>query len=119
MATSVVHDRDFGLKIGYDATQWICQPSFDEYVSLLNDWIISVIVRGDTPIGAVFRKGDELHVSILPEWRRRWMTKGLIRELFGEGRVTTRVTPNHDYMYDILGRLGFVRQPDGMMIKEV
>ena len=118
MTTAIVDDREMGLRIGYDATDWPWQISFDTYREAVKEWIIQTIVRDGKPIGAVYRKGDELHVSVLPDWRRAWATKGLLRQLFGTGRVTTRVTPGHDEMYGILARLGFKQQPDGLLVKE-
>jgi hypothetical protein len=41
-----------------------------------------------------------------------------LRQLFDGSRVTTKVTPGHDYMYDILKRLGFKESDSGMLVKE-
>ena len=117
MTTRIVDDRETGLRIGYDATDWTQAIPFDAYHQAMKEWIIQTIVRDETPIGAVFRKDDELHVSVLPDWRRIWATKGLLRQLFGTGKVTTKVTPGHEHMYGILARLGFEQHPDGMLVK--
>lgn len=116
MTTKIVDDRRVGLIVGYWATDWSHEISFDDYADRLKDWIIRVIERDGEPIAAVYTKGDELHVSVMPQWRGKWLTKGLLKELFDGKRVTTRVSPGHDYMYSILHRLGF-RGTD-LMVKE-
>lgn len=110
MTTRIVDDWVTGLSVGYKATDWTTDVSFDDYVSALFDWDIKTIVRNEAPIGAIFSLDGEVHVSILPEWRRRWLTKGLLAELTAMADKT-RVTPGHEHMYAVLDRLGF--KPDG------
>jgi hypothetical protein len=118
MTTQLVDDREAALRVGYDATDWSAPVLFEDYRASVKDWIIKAIVRDNTCIGAAFRKGEEVHVSVLPEWRCRWITKGLLRELFSGPRVTTKVTPGHDYMYGILDRLGFKKTDADLLVKE-
>ena len=118
MTTQLVDDRETALRVGYEATDWNAPMVFEDYCAAVKDWTVKAIKRDDSVIGAVYRKNDELHVSILPEWRRVWVTKGLLRQLFSGPKVTTKVTHGHDYMYDILKRLGFKESDGGMLIKE-
>lgn len=118
MTTKIINDRETGLKVGFAATDWSQQIVFDEYAKALENWEIKTIEKDGKPIGAIYQQDDELHVSILPEWRRKWFTKGLYRELFVGKKVTTKVTPGHDYMYDILHRIGFRCAVDGKMVKD-
>jgi len=118
MTTQLVDDRESALRVGYEATDWSAPVLFEDYRNSVKDWIVKAIKRDDEIIGAVYRKDDELHVSVLPQWRRVWVTKGLLRQLFDGSRVTTKVTPGHDYMYDILKRLGFKESDSGMLVKE-
>ena len=117
MATAVINDRALGLTVGYAATSWNAPVTFDQYAQALSDWTIRAIQRNDETIGAVFSKDGEVHVSVLPQWRRQWATKGLLRELLSPP-VKTRIAEGHDYMREILIRLGFAEQPDGMFVKE-
>jgi RimJ/RimL family protein N-acetyltransferase len=78
----------------------------------MEGWTVKALMRGDECIGAVYFRGDELHVSVVPEWRKRWATRAVLQNLFAAPRVTTRVTPGHEYMHGILQRLGFVQQDD-------
>ena len=114
--TGLTDNRDLALKVGYEATDWSVPIAFEDYLSAVADWDVKAIVRDDKCIGAAYFNGDELHVSILPKWRRKWATKGLLSALFAKDRVTTRVTPGHDYMHGVLQRLGFT-QHDGHYVR--
>lgn len=118
MTTRLVPDRSEALKIGYQATDWAQSIDYATYEAALQDWDVKAVERDGKYIGAAFFRGDEMHTSIVPEWRRRWVTKGLLKDLFANGRVTTRVTPGHEYMHDILRRLGFTETQDGWFVKE-
>ena len=118
MPTQIIDDRESGLRIGYEATDWSAPISFETYCAAVKDWVVKAIKRDDLIIGAVYYKDDELHVSILPEWRRLWVTKGILRQLFSGPRVTTKVTPGHEHMYGILKRLGFKESNSGLLVKE-
>ena len=117
MTTRIVDNRDLGLLIGYAATDWAQPITFKQYGSIAADWQVSVLIREQEPIGAIFKRDGETHVSILPKWRRRWATKGLLREILSDMRYT-KVADGHDFMYGILERLGFSRQPDGTVARE-
>lgn len=118
MTTKIVNDRETGLKVGFQATDWSQQILFDDYAKALENWVIKTIQRNDEPIAAIYQKDDELHVSVLPQWRRKWLTKSLYNELFVGKRVVTKVAPGHEYMYDILHRIGFRDAVDGTMVKD-
>ena len=111
-------DRQTALKVGFEATDWTAPVAFDTYADALKGWIIRTIERDGQPIGALYEKDDELHLSIKPEWRKKWLTKQLKRDLFDRKRVTTRVTPGHEFVLPILDRLGFKDDGTGLLIKE-
>lgn len=113
MASRIVDDRNLALRIGYAATDWNYPISFDEHVERAKDWDVRVIERDGQPIGAMFEKDGEVHCSILPDWRRKWLTKGLLRQIIDRPGFHTRVDDGHDYMYGILARLGMTSRPDG------
>ena len=118
MATYLKDDRETGQNIGYVATDWDSVPRFCSYVEFLADWDVKTICRDGEAIGAAFFRGDELHVSILPAWRKRWATKGILRELFDRDRVETRVSQSGQFMIGILERLGFVERDGGTYVLE-
>lgn len=117
MATHLVDDRDMALKIGFQATDWSQPISFEDYASFLQNWDVKAIVRNDTCIGAAYFRDGEVHVSVLPEWRRRWATKGILKDLFADKNAHTRIMPGHEYMYGIFDRLGFKTREDGALVK--
>ena len=91
--------------------------TFEQYTQIVEDWDIKAILKDQTVIGAIYSKNGETHVSILPEWRKRWLTKGLLKEILADMQFT-RVTPGHEFMYNILNRLGYVSQKDGTVARE-
>ena len=117
MTTRLTDDREDALKIGYVATDWHIPMSYERYVEIAADWTVQAIERDNKIIGAMYSKNGETHVSILPEWRRKWLTKGLLKEILA-GMTHTRVTDGHDFMYNILERLGYTPQPDGTVARE-
>lgn len=117
MSTKLVDNRVLALKIGYAATDWTQPIHYADYEKIACDWNLMVLVRNGIPIGTVFRKNGETHVSILPEWRKRWLTKGLLKELLA-GTQFTKIADGHDFMYGVLRRLGFTPQADGTVARE-
>jgi len=91
--------------------------TFEQYAQIVEDWNIKAIVKDNIVIGAIYSKNGETHVSILSEWRKRWLTKGLLKEILADMQFT-RVTPGHEFMYNILERLGYIPQSDGTVARE-
>lgn len=116
-SSMITDNRDLALKIGYAATDWEDYISYEDYANIAADWNVRLISKGETAIGAIYSKNGETHVSILPEWRKRWLTKGLLKEILADMQFT-RVADGHDFMYSILERLGFKRQADGTVARE-
>ena len=117
MATRLTDDRDLALRVGYDATDWSRPISYEDYAGALQTWVVKAIVRNDICVGAAYFNDGEVHVSVLPEWRRRWATRGILAELFAHEDARTRIMPGHEYMYGIFDRLGFKVRDDGMLVK--
>jgi hypothetical protein len=115
-------DRALALWTGYAATDWHEPLPFARYCEAMRDWDVVPVESGERCIGAAYFRAGEVHVSILPAFRKKWACRGFLAELFkraaatsDDGVVTTRVTPGHEYMAGIMERLGFVVQPDGSM----
>jgi hypothetical protein len=117
MTTALTNARDDALLVGFAATDWTEHVGLAEYMAQLKEWNVRAIVRDGEIIGAVYSKDGEVHASVLPKWRKRWATKGLLNEIFS-GQNMTRVTPGHEYMHCILKRLGFSNADDGKFVKE-
>lgn len=117
MSTRIVDNRDLGLQICYLTSNWQTPVTYQQHVDIAKDWDVKVIERNEQPIGAILSKDGEVHCAILPEWRRKWLTKSLLRFIVERPNFHTRVDDGHDYMYDILQRLGMTRRPDGTVGK--
>lgn len=117
MTTLLHDDRSLALKVGYEATDWNNPISYAEYERQLESWDVQAVVRDGECIGAIFRKNGEVHASILPKWRKRWATRGLLRAMFSGEQVKTRVSVGHEYMHDILARLGFKSAENGYFVR--
>ena len=73
--------RAEALKIGYEATDWLKVPGFEEYTEFMDEWTVELLVRNGEPIGAIYTRGPEFHISILPEWRGRWATRSILKRI--------------------------------------
>jgi hypothetical protein len=102
-------NRAEALNVGFFATDWSIDIDYELYEQVMQDWNVRGIYRDDRCIGAVFQKGKEVHVSILPEFRKKWLTKGLLKQLLGDEEIMTQIAKGHDYMEEILMRIGFVK----------
>lgn len=103
-------NRQEAMNVGYFATDWSIDIDFETYKQFLEDWDVKGIYREDRCIGAIFRKGTEIHISILPDFRKKWLTKGLLKQLLSEKEMMTQITPGHEhYVESMLKRVGFVR----------
>jgi len=85
MPTILTDNRDIALEVGYKATDWSSPITFEDYLQSMSDWNVQGIERDGDCIGAVYKKDGEVHVSVLKDWRKRWMTKGLVRSILGSG----------------------------------
>lgn len=113
MTTKIVNNRELALPVGYKATDFTFPLSYTRYLEIAHEWDVKAIIRDEIVIGAIFSKDGEVHVSILPKWRRKWLTKGLLKEIIASPDFFTQVDDGHEYMYDILARLGMRKRPDG------
>ena len=110
--------RSTALQVGYMATDWNEPPRFDQYAASLESWNVRLMMRGPEPIGAVYTKGPEFHVSVLPEWRGRWATRSMLRTLIAEPVSITRVSPGFEHVAGLLLRLGFKDHGGGLFVRD-
>lgn len=109
--------RDEALRVGFLATDWNAPPSYRLYVDALSDWTVRLMLKSGEPIGVVYTNGPEFHVSVLPAYRGRWATRGLLKEVIPQPVAVTRVSDGHERIGGILERLGFERR-DGFYVRE-
>jgi hypothetical protein len=94
--------------------------SFDRFVEIFRDFEFIPVIVNDAEVGAILRKGAELHAVIKEEARCRWMGKKtlkMIDDVMKEhGIVTTQVMNEHEMGHTFAKRLGFVveKQENGI-----
>ena len=101
--------REFGLSIARKALE--DRLTFDD--SLFEDFEIKTLYKNEVPVGTLFIKGPEIHVAILKEHRKRWLSRSLIKEVLNPivkkyGHVITAVMEDNYIGRDFVMRLGFV-----------
>lgn len=116
---SVSNDRQSAIAIGSEAL-------LDRFVGnleqVLPDWNVQLFRDGDKPVGMLMTKGQEIHVAIGNNHRRRWLSRRLIREVLGgiiseHGHATTKVMRDNAKGIDFVERLGFKKErQDDLMI---
>lgn len=86
------------------------------FAESINHYELHPVIVGGKTVGAIMRKGSELHAAVLPTARKRWMTKTVLRfiaETVAEhGKAITKVMPDHEAGHAFALRLGF--KPMGM-----
>jgi hypothetical protein len=110
--------RDEALDTGYCATDWGQPVAWADYVEAMEDWTVRLMVKDGVAIGAVYTQGPEFHVSVVPEWRCRWATRGLLKQIIPFPVAVTRVSPGHEHIAGVLERLGFYRRADGYFVRD-
>lgn len=99
----------------------IC-PGADEYIFKMQ------LIRDHEVIGEVFivqhpddRKGAEVHMEILPDWRKRWLSRQfkerILSSLLGEGKkqaiklfYSTALTPVSPRLLEFFGFIEYNRK---------
>jgi len=109
---SLSDNRNLALSVGHTATDWTSWPSYQDYVLAMIEWDVRLIEKDGEPIGAVYTKGPEFHLSVLPEWRGKWMTRGILKEIIPDPLAVTQVVVGHEDVADMLRRLGFEKRSE-------
>ena len=80
-----------------------------EYHSAVSDWKPIAVCNEDEVIGALLAKDGVIHIGIIPEWRGKWASKRVIREMLKYGTKTTLM---QDESPAFIERIGF-RKKEG------
>lgn len=118
MSTHLADNREEALAVGFLAIDWPEPMPVDQYERAFEDWTVRGIVRDGKTIGTTYVKDCELHVAILPEWRKRWVTRNVLNEMFDMPKVIARPIERSDTMYNYLICLGFEDKGDKTLVKE-
>lgn len=107
MKITIQDRREDALIAGFVGLAGRIDVGFKEFRKRLEDWNVKAFCDGDRAIGMLMTKGDELHVSVLPEARGKWLSRRLIRETFApfEGKAKTKVAPDNKVGRDFVQRI--------------
>jgi GNAT superfamily N-acetyltransferase len=60
----------------------------DAYLRACAAWQVVAVVDDGKPVGALFAKDGVIHLGIVPEWRGRWASRRVIRDMLAYGKRT-------------------------------
>jgi hypothetical protein len=116
------------LQAAYESLQgrFLAAFSFVEFEKFAADWEVTPVrVRGEL-VGAILKRGPEIHACIKPEGFRRWFNKSAKALLDGTieryGYAITRVMNGNTVGMEFVSRLGFEpvgREGDVIIYKKV
>lgn len=117
-----VGDRKARLRLAYLASkERFPGVSFELFCKIFLFWEILPIVRKGLYIGVVFQKEDEVHIAILPDYRKKWAGKWLgplIKSCMKNGVVYTQVPLGDKVRLQLAKRLGWrILESQGKAIK--
>lgn len=75
-------------------------------------------------VGAIMIDGNEWHIAVMPEYRKKWATKGLMKffkdAINKHGKIVTAVSMEHDLGHGFARKLGFknTQTKDGIVYYE-
>lgn len=113
MTITIKNDRAIALAAGVQAlAERLPMLEVDALNKAFESYIVRAFVDGEKPIGMLLERGAEVHVAIIPEYRGRWLSRRLIREVLGSviarcGYVETSVMPNNRAGILFVEALGF------------
>lgn len=87
--------REEAIAAGWVAYSQRLPGMRDAYHRACNGWTVEAVCSGDEVIGALFSKDGVIHLGIVPEWRGRWASRRVIREMLKRG-TKTEIGPTDD-----------------------
>ena len=99
--------RDEAIEAGWLAYRERVPLMESAYRLACESWQVIAVVA-DRVIGALFARAGVIHLGIVPEWRGRWASRRLIREMLGYGKATT-LQPDEADCREFIGRIGFIK----------
>jgi GNAT superfamily N-acetyltransferase len=97
--------RDEATEAGYQACrEELSKFDKEDYRQLMGEWNPVAVCDDEKVIGVLISKNGFVHLAIVPEYRGRWASRRIIREMLRYG-TTTDPGDNDEFVE----RLGFVR----------
>lgn len=108
--------RSKALRVAFDAA---IELIFAKFCADLAEFEIVPITHQSEIVGAILRKGPEVHVSVMPHLKGLWMTKGVLRYLRSviDEHGYAQTGANTEDGKQFVERLGFVREGDKYILR--
>jgi len=84
------------------------------YLAMCEGWRVIAVVA-DRVIGALFVREGVIHLGIVPEWRSRWASRRLIRDMLSYGKATT-IQDFEPQCAEFVSRIGFAKTQGGQYV---
>jgi GNAT superfamily N-acetyltransferase len=97
--------KEEALQAGFDACRAELEPHREGYFAVVREWNPIAVCDDDKVIGILTAKDDVIHLAIVPEYRGRWASRRVIREMLKYGKTTTVGQDN-----SFIERVGFRRE---------
>jgi GNAT superfamily N-acetyltransferase len=100
--------REEAIEAGWLAYRERVAGFEEAYRLACETWRVIAVVESKSVIGALFVRDGVIHIGIVPEWRGRWASRRMIREMLSYGKKTT-VGGDELECLSFVQRLGFKR----------
>ncbi len=108
--------RAEAIEAGWQAYRGRVDIPESHYRKVCDEWDVVAVADEDEVIGALFVKAGVIHLGVKPEWKGRWASRRIIREMLSYGRKTT-VEPWESECLEFIGRIGFRPSGDGFEMR--
>jgi GNAT superfamily N-acetyltransferase len=90
-------------------------PGFEQaYRSACQNWEVVAVCDDNEVAGALLAKDGVIHLGIRPEYRGKWASRRVIKEMLSYGRETTLMPDEDD---DFVRRIGFVKEGGAYVVR--
>jgi GNAT superfamily N-acetyltransferase len=97
--------RDEAIEAGWLAYQEHLPAHGAAYRAACERWRVVAVVAGDEVIGALFVDVGVIHLGIVPEWRRRWASRRVLRQMLSYGKRTEMMADESVEFVDRIKRI--------------
>lgn len=97
--------RDEAIEAGWLAYRERIPGHEAAYRKTCSGWHVVAVCNDGDVIGALFAQDGVIHIGIRPEWRSKWASRRVIKEMLSYGK-TTRLMPDENP--EFIERVGFV-----------
>lgn len=113
----VVRDRDKAIQAGYESLKERIHCNPKDFAGLFHNFDMQAFCEDEIPIGMLITKGPELHVSIVPSYRKKWLSRRLINSVIDPiikqyGHAITTVMKDNHTGINFVERLGFKKESE-------